>query len=1196
MSVLLVKSPNRELQRLELSKNQPLSIGSHSISDIQLDDEGIALIEARISWAKKQFEITAAGGQGILVNGTPESSARLKPGDRFIIGSTQFLFTTENEEAQLGEDPFTDDHENPKSNVSGEIGLVPISDEMPAWEQQSRNPLAPLPSKPNSPQPPQKKSPQQKTPPPSKHGSDEKKKETPRPEAPASVYQELSTEAEPAESKVMLSRAGTESARPDSNKENDTAVGKLRESMHASRQRPGEREIFRSPLVLGLTLGGVFLLIGSVVLWSLINQEEADRYLTRAREQAEQRKFQQAISDYEQFLLNFPYDSENETAYRELSLTHVRSYLDIGLPDLSGGLQELEELIARHRDDEGFNELHGEISQYASQIAIEACEEAADKRDKSIFQLSESALRLVDLYTAETNRAEQIHEEVKTSRRKAEATILRLDVFDEAFSRMKTALKNGSAAEVMEARRDLIARYESAATDSRISKLLNEALQLEKNSATLSQETQEAAPPTDQKSDTLITLAATNRISKDELPSHRAIIVHAADCLYGVDSATGTPLWRHHIGWNPDFFPVEVTIGEPGILCHSSLKSELQFLSRDTGKMIWRQPVAGKVTGEPLIDGAEVFITTDQGDLIKLDVTSGLRMSQLTVTQPFSTSVELLADKKHLVAIGSQDVSYLINRNSLELKEVHYLGHSRGAISVAPLRLGPFLLLAENDRSESSLLRLFKIEADNARLSEVAQERIPGNILDPPVLRGNELFVPSTPERVTAFTVSEGVPPLVKVDSHQVVNPQVTSSWLTAGPDGQVWMASTALRRLKLLTESLEASTDITALGFASQPMQISGENLFVARRPASISAVRLSRYDRNTFSGTWQTTLGDSILHHVVNGSGELITLHNSGELFRLRESNLSQSGFQTNSNALIDFPPLLQSQPLSNQFSDGRFGVVWGGDDPQLITVRTTGQIENTHKLPASPNTIPIDLQAGVVVGLPGRLHLVSRSGSTCEDYVLPVVEGQQETWTGIVRVDENHLICLDSSNTLRRIEYRSEPIMHLALAGEFAFETSVTMAPELTSDGNLLVVDQTGSLLSLNSTTLQTVASRKLDSLPAKPIRIVNDVFFVEQENGSLSCVSDSQQLKELWSLPLEGNTVTGKPLIFEDHWWIPTSDSGVLQVSPNNGKLIKKHDTPGSCHGDPLLLNESPMIPLADGSLFFLSIDSETEKRP
>ncbi|MDB4787041.1 FHA domain-containing protein, partial [Planctomycetaceae bacterium] len=124
MSLLLVKSPNYVLQRFELSKNQPLSIGSHSISDIQLDDEGVALIEARISWSKKQFDITSAGDQGILVNGNKVNSAGLTSGDRFVIGSTQFLFTTESDAKQLGEDPFEnksdDKYIRPSDEIAGE--------------------------------------------------------------------------------------------------------------------------------------------------------------------------------------------------------------------------------------------------------------------------------------------------------------------------------------------------------------------------------------------------------------------------------------------------------------------------------------------------------------------------------------------------------------------------------------------------------------------------------------------------------------------------------------------------------------------------------------------------------------------------------------------------------------------------------------------------------------------------------------------------------------------------------------------------------------------------------------------------------------------------------------------------------------------------------------------------------------------
>ncbi len=1191
MSLLLVKSPNYVLQRFELRKNQPLSIGSHSISDIQLDDEGVALIEARISWSKKQFEITSAGDQGILVNGKSVNSAGLNSGDRFVIGSSQFLFTTESDANQLGEDPFENKSDDEKSRSSDDIALAPITDEIPAWEKQSLNPLAPVPTppKPSEKKPSVPANPKPKTP----------EKITPPPELKPSVFEELA-EKEDKSDKVdaMLPRAGTHSGITNSPKKEDSTAGKLREAMSASRQRPGERELFRSPLVMGLTLGAVFLLIGAVVLWSLINLEEADRYLARARGQADQRKFQQAITDYEQYLLKFPYDAENETAYRELSLTHVRSYLDIGVPDLPAGLEELEELIARHRDEDGFNEMHGSISQYASQIANEACQEAADKRDTSIFQLSESALRLVDLYTAEKERAEQIHEEVKVARRSAEASILRHDVFDESIKKMETALKQGFPAELMSTRRDLISRYASAATDSRISKLLNDALRLEKKSETVSQEARQAEAPLETIDDSLITLAASTRISKEQLPSNRAVIAHAADCLYGVDSATGAPLWRHHIGWNMDFFPIEITVGQPSILCHSPLHRELQFLLRDSGKVIWRQPLEDKVTGPPLILGTEAFVTTDQGQLIKLDVNSGLIISQLTVSQPFSASAELLTDKKHLLAVGQKDVIYLLSRNPLELKEVLYTGHGPGAISVPPLRLGPFVLITENDQSDSCLLHLFDTRIENKLLAEVAKERLPGNIFDIPVLRGNELFVPASPERITAFTVSEeqGVPPLVKVDSHQVVNPKTTSTWLSAGPDGQVWMASTALRRLKLLTETLEASTDITALGYATQPMQLSGENLFVARRSPSTSSVRLSRYNRNTFTGTWRTTLGNPLRQQRVNSAGELITLHDSGEIFRLRKTDFSHYGFQTSPNASLDFPEELDTPPRITQFSDGRFAVAWGGDDPQVVTIRPTGQVESTHKLSASPTTIPIDLQAGTTIGLPGRLHLFPRAGSTCEDYVLPVIDGKQEQWTAIVRVDEKHLICLDSSHTLRRIEYRSEPVKHLAIAGELTFDTPVTIAPTLTSSHHLVVIDQTNMLITLDSTTLQAVASRKLTNTPNKKIHVVNDVFFLQLDNGCLGCFSVDEQLTEQWNLPLDGNTIAGIPLQHDNHWLIPTSHSGIWRVSLTDGKIIHQLSTPGSCLGNPFLLNETPVAPLADGSLFMLPIEPETENRP
>ncbi|MBD3674837.1 MAG: FHA domain-containing protein, partial [Planctomycetaceae bacterium] len=292
MSLLLVKSHHGEIRQFELSKNQPLTIGAHSISDVQLDSEGIALIEARISWLKKQYEITAAGTNNLIINGDQVKAAPLNSGDRITIGTVELLFTTPEDLDALGDDPFSESH---NSQVSEEIGLQPISEEISTWEKQSQPSVPPHTSKPDSLS--------------DKAVSKSVPQKTELEDIDNQAFFEQALEEEPEDqetvAKTTLSRSRSSDSSSASQAVKPTSGG-LRESLYASRQRPGEKEIFRSPLIMGLALLGVFLLIGSVILWSLIDLEEADRYLAQARAQAEQRKFQKAIENYEQFLIKFP--------------------------------------------------------------------------------------------------------------------------------------------------------------------------------------------------------------------------------------------------------------------------------------------------------------------------------------------------------------------------------------------------------------------------------------------------------------------------------------------------------------------------------------------------------------------------------------------------------------------------------------------------------------------------------------------------------------------------------------------------------------------------------------------------------------------------------------------------------------------------------------------------------------------------
>lgn len=1215
MSILVVRTPDGNRRRVELSKNQPLTIGAHSISDIQIEEPGIELMEARISWEKKHFELTAANPDGVDLNGETVMSASLNPGDVLTLGETRLIFTTEDrlDESSSGSSSSEDDLE---------IGLAPLTEEVPAYQRALEEALDEEDAEPEYTfqRPAEKKSPLSRKKGPGATGDPDSGLEGDQ----DSLDEELVANVPMLTRGSQSSQATAEESAPAV--PDTSALEKIRESLHASRQRPGEKEVLRSPLVMGLSIGSFFLLVGAVILWSVIGREKADRYLQRAREQAEQRKFQLAIDDYKTYLLEFPGDADVETANRELSTTLVRSKIDIGVPDWAAGLKELGDLVDRHRDEEDFERLHDEISEFAEQIAKGACQKAGREGDSSLFDLSDQALQFVKNYTKNEDRRDQVFDEVKALRDDAEASILKRNVFDSALAAMESALKQSKPFALLDARLDLIRQYEEAETDPRVVTYLQKALELEKSLVRQQREEKEADELPPVSSSSITTLSATSRISQNELPSGRPVYVHAADCLYGVDTATGAPIWRHVTGWNLPFFPIEVELGEPSVLLYAERDQELQLLSRQTGQLIWRQSLPAHAVGEPLIKGTQAFLSTAAGELLQIDLSTGTRLGGLTFSQPLTTSPLFLPETQHGLLLGERELAYLIELNPPAIVDVLYLGHGPGSVATDPLRMGPLVLIAENVNSESARLRVFDtrqkspelVQIDEATLPDKSEDQVsededldsadketdnqvkfPVQVIDAPVIRGNQLLVPSTPERVTAFIVSaeSGEDPLTRISYFQVPDPRLTSTWLTAGPDGQVWMASSAVRLMHLTTESFEASPDdLAAVGIATQPIQMLGERMYVARRSTYGQAVLFSRLNSGEFSDDsrmWRTTLGDAILLAAVNSSGELITVHDSGAVFRVIQSTLTEEPFLLSENANVELPMDLQAAPFSARLSDGRFAMAWGGAEPKLSFIRSTGQVlpNETQTLPDEPQAAPVDLAAGVVVALPGRLHLVGgKSRREVKDFLLPVVQGDPQAWKTLTRLDDTHLLSVEDTGVIRRIEYREEPVLHLAEAGKLEPDTPVVLPPILTGNDRFVVVTEGKQLLEATTDSLQILSSRTLNSLPATAWK-TGDSVYLQLQNDTLVCLEDRNELPERWNVSLARQTVTGQPLEQNETLIVPLAPQGVWILNKESGEILRKVDTPGACSGNPLLVEGRVVIPLADGSLYLLPEPAE-----
>src|SRR5262249_53279869 len=155
-----------------------------------------------------------------------------------------------------------------------------------------------------------------------------------------------------------------------------------------------------------------------------------------------------------------------------------------------------------------------------------------------------------------------------------------------------------------------------------------------------------------------------------------------------------------------------------------------------------------------------------------------------------------------------------------------------GAFVAPPLIMRHLLLLAENYQQDASRLRVFDVSREDQKPVEIARQIVAGHVRETPVLRGKELFVPSTPQRVPALRVWEtgDENSLVAIASFQVKSSSGAPVYLSTGPDDQMWMYSTALRRFELTPDSLLPAKQQLVQGLASQALQGLGDSLFVGR------------------------------------------------------------------------------------------------------------------------------------------------------------------------------------------------------------------------------------------------------------------------------------------------------------------------------------------------------------------------------
>ncbi|MDB4731346.1 PQQ-binding-like beta-propeller repeat protein [bacterium] len=1208
-----------EIDQRKLSKQQPLTVGSHASTDIVIDEDDVEIMHCRVSWGKQGYEAVAAGTEPISVNGNLVKNATLKAGDVLRFGTVDVRYresaddgfggaVEQNDGNELGLKPLTGEFESPRPTASqkaksavdeineddiidddleviDDLDVIDEEDEIPSGGGSLADGLAALAAAEG----------QSETP---ATGSKSKKKSKPKPKPTPAAKQKNPAKPAATKSSTPAAKAKEPAASPKAPIAKDDGMSpRMREAMRNQRRRPGEEDPLRSPLVLGLVGGAAALALTGLIFFFIASRQTTQQRYDQAKAVYDEGKFQNAITEFQNFIIAHPRQDLTEEAKTLMGLAKVRQQIESATPDFPEGLDQLRIFIRDNSDrEDAFEALHPEIVRHARTIALEAAVTAGKRFDEELLKISSDARTILNTYAPKDSPPTETLNQIEASLRASKAMILKNSVFKEHLARMEKALSDEdpsktSPLEAMKARRDLLVRYPrkspndrtSFETNKEIVSNFNKAIELEKKKVVSSDNDTPALVDDHSIDAKSLTLAFHGRTKIDEVSVGKSVIVVAKDCCYGVDFVTGEPIWRRVIGFDTPFFPLQEA-QLPSVVLFDTNNLELVRLNQTTGQLVWRLPINDFAFGQPLLVDKTVYLSTESGRLLAVDLETGLLAGELQFSQPISGPVQL-KDDQYLFVAGNEEVSYTLSKRPFACTQVSYLGHQPASIAAPLLEMGPYVLMIEN-KTDSASLRLLDVSDPKVAVTQVSSETVGSRVIDQPVIRGRNLFVPATGESIHVFAISDdpGQPPMTTGPIFDGQGTKGESINLLTGPNGQVWMSTDALNRLQLTTDSLQPDGNPSAAGIATQPLQMVSGFLLNARRRPFTDAVTFTRTNREDMTSDWQSVLGGKLLA-TTGSSGDSINMasvNEAGHVFRIGSKQLADGKFVTDATVRLPLNPDLETPLIGAAVAGNRLAVACGNPEPRLWIINAAGQIEGSPRIPEPLQASPSSIGDRIVLPMKGRLSVARLSGQAAvQDFILP--SGEEQEWRSVVPAGEDQVVAVTKSGLVLLLKLQASPRPHLSEVARLELGAKVLFEPAA-NDKMVAIVDASKKVTLFDTVRLDQISSRQFDQPLTNHPFIVNNLVVVEAGSQTMHAMS-FEQLQDSFTLPLNSVSLAGITQL-DSTLYVAQQNGKIQLLNASSGEVTKAY-TLNSILSDGVIRAEEELFFVAvDGTLFQL----------
>jgi outer membrane protein assembly factor BamB len=1104
MATLEVHDGQGRVQFIDLESDQMILFGTSASCEIILEGPEIKPVHGRIRLKGSRVKVEPSPDAGfVILNGRQMVSGSIGQGDEITVGPCRIFVLRIDEAAGPGSRP------EPTRPQDGKTRVMPP-------------PAVPRPSTAGTLQ---------------KEGASTGKRHSRsgrrKQEAPGfEVLDELEGlgEAVSIELPGVTSRAPA--ARP---KGGDGLRRLLRRWIPQGDSAPGRENIASSPLVLGLVAAIVVLVGMGFWLKSIIAKTIADRTFNRGIEEFEDGDYRTAIRDLEGFIASYPEDRRVPKARVIRAFANVRQYVSPNGATWTSALEAARQMLEEVGQEEEFRDQRVDLAELVIRIGEGLADRARHTADAQALSEAESSVALHAQVAGEPAQSFLVRSRLPGKLAEARAAVRKSQVRKHALAEMDLALQDRSATRVYDARDRLVDQYSDLAHDKELIARMTSANELIRKAVTVDTTHRPASrtAPADPLGPATSVVMRTRREPPAETLSPESIVFALAEGFaYGLESATGAPLWQVPVGLASPFVPQPVA-GEAAVIAFDARLNELVRLDSRNGALAWRLDLRERVTDPPLVLGNQLAQVLPSGKLLLIALETGELQATVNLGRPLARQPVHDESGRHLYVLGRQDCLFILTRDPLVCSAVEYLGHLEGSIPCAPARLGRFLVIPENDSLKDSIWQILVLDEDGGKARPVQELKVTGWTWQTPAASGQIIWATGDKAGFEAFAVGDyaGKTPFRSVARLTPDASPTGPAFAIARSERELWVASGHPGKFALdLEHGGIQPTGLTVPGPALAPIQSTGKLIVATFQDRQSGGVALWGIEPESINVLWKTVIGapwPAPLSQSADSLG-LTTYGRDGQDVPISSEQLSRGGFVvmgTPRPGELTLPPGL----CLRVERDGKvLPVLVPRPYGNTLWVQDPGVRGGWREvaLPAPIATDPIVwADALLIPGADGRIYLIdpTTGRSRAEPYVPQFDRDREGAWRVPAAPDRDTVVVADEVGRVRRLGLKPGPVPRLNVEAETLLDSRIIGDPACTGSA-VLVATADRRIRSLALRDLSPVGAWQLEApIAGRPVSLGDGGLAMDRGGGVMAFGRDGQRI---WSIKL-GAEVVGAP---------------------------------------------------------------------